>query len=741
MQEPAHRLIIVSNRLPVSVERGPDGSTLFSPSVGGLATGLDSVHDAYDSHWVGWADVDIGDMTLAEVADLTRTISTEYRCTPVFLSTEDVEGYYRGFSNRTIWPLFHYFTRYAEFDSGMWEAYERVNRTFAEAVCEVARPGDVIWVQDYQLMLLPSMLRERIPDATIGWFLHIPFPSYEIFRILPWRREVLRGLLGADLVGFHTYDYARHFITSCTRLLGLEEQTGRLIVDERLVVVDAFPMGIDYERYRDAARTPEAISEAEQIGLRTEDCEVVLSVDRLDYTKGIPERLRAFGAFLDRYPEWRGKVTLVCVAVPSREGVETYRQLKMEIDELVGSINGRYGTLEWTPIRYLNRSLPLETLAAMYGAAKVALVTPLRDGMNLIAKEYLAAHDGQGGVLVLSEMAGAANELGEALLVNPFDRDQIVEALREALLMDEPEARTRNALMQRRLRRYTVAKWAAEFLGALESAKTEQAGLDARRLDPEQQEALISAYRKARRRLLLFDYDGTLVTFSSRPEEASPGPDLRELLRRLAEDPANDLVIVSGRDRDTLEAWFGGLDVGLVAEHGVWLRTADGDWVTVEPMSDQWKPRVAGLLEMFVDRTPGSFVEEKDYSLVWHYRQVNDELARARVVELKGSLASVMSDWNLAIMEGDKVLEVKVADVNKGRAAHLWMCREDLDFILVAGDDRTDEDMFDVAPEGAWTIKVGRGPTQAGHSVRNVSQFRALLTDLADVSRKGGTRV
>lgn len=725
------RLILVSNRLPVGIDRSEDGHITFTPSVGGVATGLASFHETHESRWVGWADVEDAALAPEETARVREALGSEHGCTPVFLSAEEVEGYYHGFSNRTVWPLFHHFTQYAEFDSEMWDAYVRANRVFADAVLEVARPGDIVWIQDYQLMLLPAMVRERLPEVSIGWFLHIPFPSFEIFRMLPWRREVLDGLLGADLIGFHTYDYARHFLGSCRRLLGLEEQLGRLMVDGRVVLVDAFPMGIDYERYRDAARTTEARAEAERIGLRTGACKVVLSIDRLDYSKGIPERLRAFGAFLERYPEWRERVTLVAVAVPSREGVETYRQLKTEVDELVGAINGRYGTIEWTPIRYLYRSLPFDALSGMYGAAEVALVTPLRDGMNLIAKEYLAAHDGQGGVLVLSEMAGAARELGEALLVNPFDRDQMVEALHTALTMDDAEARERNALMQRRLKRYTVTKWAEEFLEGLERVTATQAGLDAHLLDRRQRAALVSAYRDASRRLLLLDYDGTLMPFAARPEDVAPTAEVRSLIASLAADGANEVVVISGRDRATLESWLGDLGIDIVAEHGVWLRGRSGEWVTIEPMSDEWKPRVASLLEMYVDRTPGSFVEEKDFSLVWHYRRVADEMAATRVLELKDALTNVVADWGLAVMDGNKVLEVKAANVDKGRAAHRWMCRDDLDFICAIGDDRTDEDVFDAAPEHAWTIKVGPGPTHARNSVRGVDDVRALLGELA----------
>ncbi|MDA3937331.1 MAG: bifunctional alpha,alpha-trehalose-phosphate synthase (UDP-forming)/trehalose-phosphatase [Actinomycetota bacterium] len=583
------RLILVSNRLPVSIDRGEDGSYSFTPSVGGVATGLSSFHDTHESRWVGWADVDLEQLTSNERSNVRETLVEEHGCIPLFLSEEEVEGFYHGFSNRTIWPLFHNFTQYAEFDTEMWDAYEHVNRLYADAVLEVARPGDTIWIQDYQLMLLPAMIREKMPEATIGWFLHIPFPSYETFRMLPWRREVLEGLLGADLIGFHTYDYARYFLSSCRRLLGTEDQFSRVMVDDRLVLVDAFPMGIDYDRYRDGAQTKKAIAEAERIGLRTMERKVVLSIDRLDYSKGIPDRLTAFDSFLEKYPEWHNKVTLMCVAVPSRENVERYRDLKAEVDELVGSINGKYATIDWTPIRYLYRSLPFDTLNGMYGASDVALVTPLRDGMNLIAKEYLAAHDGGEGVLVLSEMAGAAKELAEALIVNPFDRDQIVDALHEALIMPEEEQRERNTMMIQRLKRYTVTRWAEDFLERLEEIKLTQVGFGAHLLDEWHRERFVNEYRSAKKRLLMLDYDGTLMSFAPRPEDVAPNQEVCDLLRALGSDPANEVVVISGRDRVTLDAWLGDLPVDIVAEHGVWLKGRSGEWVVIETMSDEWK--------------------------------------------------------------------------------------------------------------------------------------------------------
>ncbi|MDH4140279.1 MAG: bifunctional alpha,alpha-trehalose-phosphate synthase (UDP-forming)/trehalose-phosphatase [Coriobacteriia bacterium] len=729
------RLVIVSNRLPVTVEKRK-GELMLKRSIGGVATGLGSYHETHESIWVGWAEVPVSRLEAEEKKRIAEQLAAQHSCVPVFLTENDIRGFYHGFSNRTLWPLFHYFTRYAEFDSSMWQAYERVNRKYRDAVLDVARSGDIIWINDYQLMLLPSMLREKLPGATIGFFLHIPWPTFEVFRALPWRRELLKGLLGSDLIGFHTYDYARYFDDAVNHLLGLEEQRGHVMFENRLVRVDAFPMGIDYERYAEGARSAKAEREAKHIERRGGGRKVVLSIDRLDYTKGIPERLRAFGKFLERHPEWHGRVEMVCVAVPSRTRVERYRQLKSEVDQLVGSINGTFGTMDWMPVRYMYRSLPFHTLCAMYAAADVALVTPLRDGMNLIAKEYVAARTNGDGVLVLSEMAGAARELGEAVLVNPYDQDEMIEGLSEALVMPEEEQRQHNEAMQKRLKRYTVQRWAEDYLGRLEQCKLEQlAGME-HNLDAWHREQLVKAYRKAKRRLLLLDYDGTLTPFASRPELAAPSKKLLETLEKLGSDKRNTLVVISGRRRETLDEWLGDLPVDLVAEHGVWIRRRGREWITIEPMTNDWMPNVRPTLEMFVDRTPGSFVEEKDYSLAWHYRRAESALGEARASEFREALAALVSELDLAMMDGNKVIEVKSARVDKGRAAHRWMQWGDLDFRMAIGDDRTDEDVFEVAPDTAWTIKIGQGPTSARYSVRHHDEILELLEGLAGVSAK-----
>ncbi len=723
------RLLIVSNRLPVSVERRK-GELHFKGSVGGVATGLGSYHDSHESLWVGWADVP-GRLDSMERERIARELHDQHQCVPVFLSADDVRDFYHGYSNKTLWPLFHHFTQYAEFDAATWTAYERANRKFRDAVLEVAEPGDMIWVQDYQLMLLPQMLREQLPDAAIGFFLHIPFPTVEVFRMLPQRKALLDGLLGADLVGFHTYDYVRYFLGTSRRLAGTEDHGGRIMMNGRQILVDAFPMGIDFDRYAQGVEKPAARREAERVRERTRKRKVILSVDRLDYSKGIPDRLRAFAAFLERYPEWRDKVVLIAVAVPSRTRVEHYRALKREVDELVGSINGTYSTIDWTPIRYLYRGLPFNQLMGVYAVADVALVTPLRDGMNLIAKEYVAAHAGREGVLVLSEMAGAARELSEAVQVNPFDLDSVVEAIHQALTMSPEEQVERSEAMVRRLKRYTVQRWAEDFLSTLEGVKSAQIELEARLLDNATQERILEHFSAARHRLLVLDYDGTLTAFSEDPQAVQPDEWLLKTLGTLVSCPRTEVVVVSGRAHESLGEWFAELPINLVAEHGVWVRSGDEEWLTVEPMNDEWKARIRPVLESFTDRAPGAFVEEKDFSLVWHHRKVDRRLADARVAELKETLVSLAADYNLAVTEGNRVVEVRAAGVNKGRAAYRWMCREDLDFVFVSGDDETDEEVFEAAPEGSWTVRVGLAPTRAAFSVRRPQELRVLLERMA----------
>ena len=721
------RLLIVSNRLPFSVGTRK-GELQLKPSSGGLATALSSVYQSHGALWIGWPGLDQTSIAGQEAEIKAGLLSQG--CYPVFLSRKEVENYYNRFCNSTIWPLFHYFPQYAVYSQSLWQSYQRANEVFCDAVASIWEQGDDIWVHDYHLMLLPRLLRQRLRGATIGFFLHIPFPSLEIFRLLPWRRELLEGILGADLVGFHTYDYAGHFLSSVRYLLGHDSVMGKITAGERVVKVDAFPVGIDYERYAGAAEAPATEAERRRFRGNLGDRKMILSIDRLDYTKGIIQRLEAFGLFLDRHPEYREKLTMVLVVVPSRTMVGRYAQLKKQIDELVGAVNGRHGTIGWTPIWYLYRFLPFDSLVALYTAADVALVTPLRDGMNLIAKEYVATRREGKGVLILSETAGAAKELVEAVMVNVNNQEELVAALEQALNMPEAEQIERNTVMQRRLRRYDVQRWAREFCSALDYTATLGQDTRARFLSVEARKRLIREFRQSKRRVILLDYDGTLVPFAGMPSQAVPGDEVLGLLQELARSRKSEVVIVSGRDRGTLERWFGGLKLGLVAEHGAWVKQKRGKWELIEQLSSAWKDEIRPILELYVDRTPGSFVEEKEYSLVWHYRRADPNLAQLRASEVVANLEQFTPNLQLQVQTGSNVVEVKNAGVNKGRAALRWISREGVDFVLSIGDDWTDEAVFQVLPDTAWSIKVGFGASAARFNVSFPSRVLTLLQEM-----------
>jgi len=723
------RLLIVSNRLPMSaVKKG--GSLGFKSSAGGLATGLGSLFNGmFEGKWIGWPGIARGKLNPDERNRMIREFERN-DFLPVFLSQSDIDNYYLGFSNRTIWPLFHYFTQHTVYRKDFWNAYVKVNRIFRDAVLGEAKAGDIVWIHDYQLLLLPRMLREKAPELTIGFFLHIPFPSFEVFRLLPWRREILEGLLGADLIGFHIYDYARHFLSSLSNRLGIEHSFGRIQIGHRIVKVDTFPMGIDYEKFARAGTDPKVTKEIGKNQAKLRGQKVILSVDRLDYTKGILQRLESFDCFLDKYPGYREKVTLILVAVPSRTKVEHYRQLKKDLDELVGRINGKYGAIGWVPVWYMYDFLSFEKLAALYRLADVCLVTPVRDGMNLIAKEYVASRTDGKGVLILSEMAGAAKELSEALIVNPNNVERIIDSIHAALKMPEKEQRKRNTLLQERLKQYTVEVWADDFMKRLSEVRRLGRELLSRRLDSRVKREIVERYRRSSRRLIFLDYDGTLKDFEMKPEDAIPDREILRLLIKLSDDRKNEILVISGRDKDTLGKWFKHFNIGLIAEHGVWIKERGGDWELSEHQGNYWKEDIRPILERYRERTPGSLIEEKDYSLAWHYRKSETGLGKLRAMELKDEILHFTANLGLEVLEGSKVIEIKNAGVNKGNAALKWISHEIYDFILAAGDDHTDEDLFQVLPDEAYSIKVGLPPTNAQYTVNTVQEFRSLLVEM-----------
>jgi trehalose 6-phosphate synthase/phosphatase len=523
----------------------------------------------------------------------------------------------------------------------------------------------------------------------------------------------------------------RHFLQSVLRILGYEHQMGELHLPDHIVEVETYPMGIDFDRFHSAAGHHETLRQREELKRILPDARVVLSVDRLDYTKGILNRLEGYEIFLDRHPEWRGKVVLIMVVVPSRIGVDRYDLMKKQIEETVGRIEGKYGTLGWSPLLYRFRHLPFHTLVALYSMSDVALVTPLRDGMNLISKEYVASRSDMSGVLILSEMAGAAKEMGEALIINPNDKSEISEALSEALRMPLEEQVRRNRILQLRLRRYNVVRWAGDFLDQLAGMKHVQERYGAKLLSPEVLSHLVGSYRAAGRRLLLLDYDGTLVPLATRTDLAAPSGGIVELLSQLASDSRNTVIVISGRDKGTLESWLGALPIGLVAEHGFWKRGPHGEWQASEQRPTEWKLRLLPLLEKHADRLPGAYVEEKDNSIVWHYRPADPEQAQMVAAELLDDLIHLTANIDLQVLRGTKNIEIRNVGMNKGVAVGRQLGSGDFDFILAIGDDWTDEELFAALPDSAFSIRVGITTTLARFNVRSQQEALRVLTALS----------
>ncbi|KLU60851.1 trehalose-phosphate synthase [Peptococcaceae bacterium CEB3] len=740
------RLLVVSNRLPVNVSLA-DGQVHFTQSTGGLVSGLSSYLDSLGGSasgdveyvWIGWPGLTVPESLQEEV---TSRLHADFRAHPVFLTEEAMDKFYHGFCNEIIWPLFHYFPSYAEYESDYWQNYQEVNGLFRDAVLAVAEPGDIIWVHDYHLMLLPKLLSEELPETPVGFFLHIPFPSYELFRLLPtdWGNKILEGLLGSRLIGFHTQDYTQHFL-DCVRIqLGLDVVEGWIRDLGHPVQAASFPMGIDFGRFNN----PVGLAEIEKYqgslepilgGLKT-----VLSIDRLDYSKGIVHRLRGYALFLEENPEWLGKVVLLLIVVPSRIGVGHYRQLKRQIDETVGRINGRFGRIGWTPINYQYKFLPFEPLLAMYRSSDVALITPLRDGMNLIAKEYISARADRTGVLILSHLAGAVKEASEALIINPNSPEEIAAALKEALLMPAEEQIRRNTIMQERFRRHNVVQWSGNFLQRLLPEAGVSVGESGRSPGPDILESrpqglnqnakakLSQSYARARRRLILLDYDGTLVPLAAKPELAIPDAEVAETLDGLASDAANDVIVISGRERALLDGWFGGRGLSMVAEHGIWAKEKGADaWRLTSDYANGWQSKVKPVLLGLSQRLPGTFVEEKEYGLAWHYRMARPQEAERLILKVSKTLQPLAERWQLELLQGNRVLEVIPKGVDKGKAALEWLQRVNYDFIMAIGDDETDERMFRILPAWAYSVKVGEGHSLARFAVAGPAEVLALL--------------
>ncbi|QKZ12018.1 bifunctional alpha,alpha-trehalose-phosphate synthase (UDP-forming)/trehalose-phosphatase [Spirosoma sp. KUDC1026] len=725
-----NRIIIVAYRLPFTIKRTNEGTEIFQNS-GGLVSAVLSLAEqvgqstsehAPKIHWVGQAGNNL--------ADLPSSVfeNENFVAHPVFIDDDVHKRFYEGFANDLIWPLFHYFPTYASFREEDFEAYQQANTRFLEELVAIIEPGDLIWIQDFQLMLLPDMLRQAIPEACIGYFFHIPFPNYEIIKLLPraWRQALIGGVLGADVVGFHTADYVSHFLQSVAEVLGLPTINQRIVLPERSVVVKDFPISIDYNKFNLESQTPEVIEIKQRYQKLVAPHKLIFSVDRLDYTKGITYRLQGYERFLEQNSDWHERVTFVMNVVPSRDQIGHYQELKREIDETVGRINGSYGSIGWRPIVYSYKSLEFNELLASYTACDIALITPVRDGMNLVCKEFVASRFDNQGVLILSELTGAAQELTNALIINPTDTQEVASAILQALEMEPAEQARRMQIMRNHLQNHNVFRWSHDFMNTFEHATDEHPVLETNL----SVDAYLTAFDNASRRLLLFDFDGTLTPLVNDPADAHLSETMHQVLAQLAQQ--SDIVVISGRNRTFLEKTFEGLPVQLVAEHGAFHKKADQDWQRLDLSDGNWVDLIRPLLQQYVDLFPGTFVEAKETAIAWHYRRATADDIESRAVELATQLRSVQSSVPLTVIQGNKVIEIKPAQHSKGTVARSLYEQESYDFIVSIGDDTTDEDMFRQMPNWAYTIKVGTGTSFAQYRLARQHDVETLLQLMSD---------
>ncbi len=715
-------LINVSNRLPVTV------GEQITKSSGGLVAALEGLStDEYDLKWIGWPGAAIADP--AKQRKVEKILTEEHGCIPVFLSDEEIAGHYEGFSNSSVWPVLHYMANYMRYDPPWWDHYRTINQRFADKAIEMAQPGDLVWVHDYQLMLVPAMLHERMPDLKIGFFLHTPFPSFETFRCHPKRRELVAGMLGANLIGFHTFGYMRHFRSTVLRLLGLESEITRIRSNGHTTVMGVFPIGISAKKFEETLDSPEFKQRRLELGTSYAGKRVVLSVERMDYTKGILHRLDAIERFLENLED-RDSIKFVFVSVPSREEVEEYKDLRAEAESRIGRINGQYSTLSSSPIRFIHASVSFTDLCALYATADVGMVTPLIDGMNLVAKEYIACQRDHHGVLMLSEFAGAAEELSNATLVNPYDAQSVAQSLTEALRIPEEERRACNEPMRDRVMKYNAQHWARTFIEQL--GATVPAGTMTLFDPPEKAvELLAEAFSQSKRIALFLDYDGTLREIERDPRAAKPTQEVIALLELLEQHENVDVTIISGRTPADLEAWFGDRNVELIAEHGAAARRAGTrEWEQLDRnVSYDWKDEIRGVLRLYEQSTPGSSVEEKRTSLGWHHRNTDPEFGTWKANELMHELSTMLANEPVQIRHGRKIVEVTAEQVTKAGAVRRLLSEKHYDFMLCAGDDQTDESMFEIEAPGFVSIKVGGGPSRARFRLRDPAAFRKLLRD------------
>ena len=738
------RWITVANRLPFSLSKKTGASAQkISTASGGLVSALSGVKTSGERIWVGCAPDGLTPSGWPELKKSLASAEEDWQYHPVFAEPSLYDSYYNGFCNDVLWPMLHYQTELVEFDIKHWNAYKQVNEMFAQEIANIAKADDLIWIHDFHLFLVPKILKALRPELKVGFFLHVPFPSSEIFRQLPVREEILDSLLYSDLIGFHDYSYLRHFGSGLLRILGIESNFLSVSRAGHTTKLGVFPVSIDTDHFLE--RTQDAKVRA--LGTDMErPYFMFLGVDRLDYMKGLDLKLKAFQILLRRFPQYKEKVGLLQVAVPTRQGVPVYNELARETARLVGEINGEFSTPNWSPIHYIHSNVSFDRLLGLYRAADGLLVSSKRDGMNLVALEYVASQDlEKPGVVLLSEFAGAISTLSHSIPLNPWDLEDTARKMQLAMEMPVQERANRMKTMQEFLRNYTATDWAQSFITDLSSR--EISGV----IEGPQQivvsEEAITAIkerilaRNPKRMTIFLDYDGTLVPIETTPDKAVMTEELREDLKVLRQYPWLDLVIVSGRDSRFLSNQFDGIPLYLAAEHGaMYFDPSSGRWLRrIHRSRKSWYPTALKIISDYSLRTPHSQVEKKHFAVAWHYRQSPNEFGEFQARKLAEELELGLANLPVNILRGKKVIEVRAVEADKGVFANFFLeeqvnhrhhdSNED-NFVLAMGDDRTDEDLFQVLHHRGLSLRVGKGPSAADYSLPTQNQVMPFLQAL-----------
>lgn len=731
---PSNRTIIVSNRLPV--QKNPKTGRLETSS-GGLVSALSNIDLAGEKIWVGILP---GSKPDSEI---------DPGLVPIYVDPDLYNHYYNDLSNDVIWPLFHYEQEYVKFAWDNWDAYEEVNRIFADKIISIARPGDQIWVHDYHLMLLPRFLRQRDSSLRVGFFLHTPFPSSEIFRMLPIREHLLEGVLGADLIGFHDYSYLRHFTSALHSILGVDASLLSAHWQDRHVEFGVFPVSINTRKFLKKTESKEVLKKVKEIQKGLNGRQLILGVDRLDYIKGIDLKLRIFERMLREFPGLRGEVTLLQIAVPSRTEVPEYIRSREEIERLVGHINGTYGTASYVPVQYMFSSVDFTELVALFRTANVLFVTSKRDGMNLVALEYIASQPPEDpGVVVLSEFAGASSNLSHTVPINPWNTLFSAKKLFAALKMARTERQAMHKPMVEYLTGYNASKWAGSFVS---------------RLDQTNKMAEVRAVRIARgrngqvrlpdklirdmagRKVTLFlDYDGTTVPIVDRASDAILPESTRRFIRRITKSKNLEVVIVSGRNYSFLKEQFMSLELSIASEHGArfYDHRRRKNISLVQTRIGTWFPIAKRIMQDYAARVPGSFVEHKEFAVTWHYRQSPVNFGAYQARKLAEELEVGLANFPVNIISGKKVIEARAVEANKGSFVQYYLntltTSESLEemgrrFFLAIGDDQTDEDLFETVARHGTAIRVGKAAhSKAAYYVQDQQDVLPFLKALLD---------